>query len=350
MPASPVITISALSGMAFAYTVSPGIQVSWSSGFSASPGGSATSAQIEVLWQSGMAAVIPAYQFATVEVDWQSGMTMAGGLVGNVRAGIRSAIQDVLSMWGKGCCTEAPEDCAMQEALIAVNQGLQQFYQSTKAHEFLVVTKEVRYSWSPPGENAFKMFSLTGVDLPSPLATDDTSGNTTRHFQHISRVTYSYTPDGSTDMRTVLMRAAASSGQAAAYAGIADAVPGSTMLEWFDAPSSDIPLLFEVFRGEDARPKIRGWPFRSRTGTEFATVTYFEAAKPVTALDYSNGSDFDIAPQYVELYLMPLCRHAALSSRYMDPRAAPQSKAIEDRYQEVLAFLGLADIQPTEVA
>ena len=265
-------------------------------------------------------------------------------------APIRDAIQDVLAMWGQGCCTEAPDDCPLAEAVRCVNQGLQQFYQSTKAHEFLVVTKEVRYSWSPTNENAYKMFSLTGVDLPSPLATDDTSGNTTRHFQHVSRVTYTYTPAGSTDMRTVLLRCVQSSGQAAAYAGLDTVLPGSTMLEWFDTPSSDVPLLYEVFRGEDKHPKIRGWPFRTRTGNEFATVTYFEAAAPVNPVDYTNAASFDIAPQYVELYLMPLCRHAALSSRYMDPRAAPQSKAIEDRYQEVLAFLGLADIQPSEVA
>lgn len=264
-------------------------------------------------------------------------------------APIRDAIRDVLSMWGQGCCDEAPDDCPLAEAVRCVNQGLQQFYQSTKAHEFLVVTKEVRYSWSPSGENAYKMFSLTGVDLPSPLATDDTSGNTTRHFQHVSRVTYTYTPVGSTNMRTVLLRCAESSGQAAAYAGLTDVLPGSTMLEWFDTPSTDVPLLYEVFRGEDKHPKIRGWPFRTRTGNEFATVTYFEAAAPVNPVDYTNAASFDIAPQYVELYLMPLCRHAALSSRYMDPRAAPQNKAIEDRYQEVLGFLGLCDIQPSEV-
>ena len=69
------------------------------------------------------------------------------------------------------------------------------------------------------------------------------------------------------------------------------------------------------------------------------------AAPPVTALDYTNGASFDIAQPYIELYLKPLCRYAALSCPSFDHKNGPLVDSIRARYAEVISFLDLGDIQ-----
>lgn len=349
---SPVVDVDWRSGMSISVGASSSggvIDVQWRSGMSCAPSRPTIGGSIEVAWQSAMSVTVPVPRYGTVEVEWVSGMSVSGVVLPGEPAGKRAVIQDVLALFGAGCCAK-PSDCMLADAIRAVNAGVQQFVQSSKAHEFLINPLQRDYSFSPSGENAHKFFSATGVDLPDVGNIDHIDeGNPawTTRLHHVSRVVWANRTTG----KIHHLRAAQSNPMGNVNGSMAmSGDPGSTLLEWLDQPARPVPLYYEVFRDprNNHQPKIRGYPWDevNGAGNETVSVTYYNAPAPVTALDFSNGSSFtEISPSALELYLMPLCRHAALSSAYIDSQNAPQIAAVKERYAEVLGFLGLADIQ-----
>ena len=104
------------------------------------------------------------------------------------------------------------------------------------------------------------------------------------------------------------------------------------------------PLFYEVFQYLGI-PMIRVTPMSDHGGDETVTVYYIPRPAPVTADDMTNGRAFEVQAAYVESWIMPLCRYAALSSGYFDHANAALAASIRERYTETLAALGLADIQ-----
>lgn len=138
-------------------------------------------------------------------------------------------------------------------------------------------------------------------------------------------------------------------------------VTSSTVLVLDNAPQSAIngdsltftpnepPLFFEVFRDASAggRIMIRCFPSMGRDTDNYIFVEWCPAAQPITWDDVDAGTPFDIALPYIEMYLLPLVRHAALQSKYFPAEDVPvYGPGITARYQEVLKMLNLSDIQP----
>lgn len=112
------------------------------------------------------------------------------------------------------------------------------------------------------------------------------------------------------------------------------------------------PMMYEVFRDpkNQSRLTIRCFPSAGLDTDSYIFVLWCPAARRITWDDVENGSSFDLAPLYVELYLMPLARLMALQSNYFPVEEIPvRSPAIEARYKEVLGILGIADFQPKAV-
>lgn len=348
---SPVVDVDWRSGMGISVGASNSggvIDVQWRSGMSCAPSRPTIGGSIEVAWQSAMSVTVPVPRYGTVEVEWVSGMSVSGIVLPGQPANIRALLQDTMATWGFQCCT-TPKDCVLAEAVRHVNSAIQQFFLSARASEFLINPKQRDYSFSPSGENAHKFFSPSGVDLPDIGNIDHTAeGNPawTTRLHHVSRVVWCNRTTG----RIHHLRPVHSNPMANVNGSMAmEGNPGSTIMEWLDTPVNPVPLYYEVFR--DARnnhqPKIRGYPWTdvNGAGNETVSVTYYNAPEPITVLDFNNGASLDIAQSCLELYIMPLCRHAALSSIYFDAVNAPLAAAIKARYQEVLSFLELGDIQ-----
>ena len=127
---------------------------------------------------------------------------------------------------------------------------------------------------------------------------------------------------------------------------ITSAVIGDTITFRPDAP----PLYYECFRNVQNHIFIRCFPSANGDVNSSVFVQYIPTARQITWADVVNSADFEVAPEYVELYLMPVIRHAALHSSFMlTDELEVRGKVINERYAQVTAFLSGADIQQPSV-
>lgn len=352
MPNSPFFEIAAITGISFSLVYSPVLQVPAVTGFSVSAvgEGDTESPALHYAAVSGFSADVPTPVGTGFHAAATSGFSVGDIVLVGTPSDIRAALKDIISLFG-GCCDTPPSECILAEAVRAVNAGLQLFYQSSRARHHLVNQRIQRYRWNAPGEGGHLLASATGIDLPSRAAID--SGVTVTHdLQHVSRVVMDTNWGGAG--QTYILRPVSS--DPLGSAGNSELFPtnpsGASLADWLEDNTGDTPLFYEVFTDPDNsnRPRIRAFPYYVDGFTNpMVLVSYVSAAAPVTAADYSNGSSFDIGTKYVELYLLPLCRHAALSSSYMDAENAPQVAAVKEAYAATLAFLGLASPEPPAI-
>lgn len=253
---------------------------------------------------------------------------------------IGDAITDILGIFG---CCGTPNDCALSEAVKAVYTGLQQFYLSDMAKGVATNVQRQVYYFTGGLDSDIDGAGARLPDINVSAGAIAYGVSNQYSVQTVLKVVF-VSPGGGWH---IVLRPVSMSPGSIDRPGIASSAAASgSLVEWLEdsASTDNMPLFYEVFQYLGI-PIIRVSPVNGLSQSEQVHVHYIPKAVPVTADDLTNGRAFDVQAVYVESWIMPLCRYAALSSGYFDAANAPLAASIRERYAETLKTLGLADLQ-----
>ena len=276
----------------------------------------------------------------------------AAPVVTGQNATIARAFNSVASLYG--VCPETESETMRAAILMAMNTGLQELFQYDRALRELTLRASVIYQSFIP-ENASDI-PQQGDELPSIFNLD------AHECLCVLNVQYSCNESGK--WLNVPLRAAnpGNDNQHYSASGV-EAFRGRQ--GWLDETidletglsGSSIPVWYETVRrvGSARRPMVRIYPPPPALPVESLPlmwqidVEYIPAPPPVTYSDILSGKAFPMAHPFVESYLMPLIRHAALTSSYFDYGAGEGLvQSVKEAYEKAKSFLLDSAVTPKE--
>jgi len=256
---------------------------------------------------------------------------------------IGAAIEDILHLFG--CCNTTNE-CILNDAVMAVNTGLQQFYLSDRVKGVATNPQRQVYEMNGPSDSDIDGSGAMLPDINVSQAAQNYGVSNAYSVLSILKVTYS------AGIGTFILRPSPISPGSMNKISLDDSDPSEgSLVMWHEDSSStdDVPYFYEVFQ-YSGMPAIKVFPPANTSASEYVTVHYIPRPEPVTAADLTNGAAFDVQAAFVESWIMPLCRYAALSTSSFDHANTSLVESIKARYTETLSILGLADIQQPRTA